>query len=232
MAEKKGGGRQAFGLRRPDRELTWLELAAGARASFENAEDLLSDARLLYDSGRNARAVSLACMAHEEIAKATVCEALHAARPGYDKYREPAVFWRFWRDHPRKSAFAATGRDTDLPTALDRLVAVQAGAGRSAKESIEALNRLHAEAVETARDFSDIREFGLYADILEIEAPKRFCRPSWPEQELTPKLAERMLVVISKGVEALRPRISALPLTTRIYRSRVGEAPKTVKARR
>ena len=86
------------GLKRPDRSLTKDELAATAVACFENAENLLSDARLLSESGRHARVATLTCTAIEELAKAQVCEGLYSDRINSRKYKDPGKFWTFWRN--------------------------------------------------------------------------------------------------------------------------------------
>lgn len=72
-----------------DRALTGPELAAAARACFDNAADLIGDAELLEAAGRPARAGALACVALEELGKARLCLKLHEGRDR--RHRDPGA---------------------------------------------------------------------------------------------------------------------------------------------
>jgi AbiV family abortive infection protein len=71
-----------------------------AQAALSNAGDLLSDARLLFDAGRFARAHALATLACEELGKEQQC-----LRAVWLPLR-PKVFWDSFNRHTRKLSHA------------------------------------------------------------------------------------------------------------------------------
>jgi AbiV family abortive infection protein len=84
----------------PRRSLTSGELSRAARASLENAEALLSDAELLLEHGRGARAMAIAATGFQEAGKARVCLGLIEDDPRFARYKDWKAFWReMWTDH-------------------------------------------------------------------------------------------------------------------------------------
>lgn len=93
---------------------TWRELVL---ACADNGDDLLEEARLLFNSGRHARALSLAVLSFEEYGKAI--HALAVINAGGSK-EELASFDRVYRSHqPKLEAGAIWTAIVDPAVALD-----------------------------------------------------------------------------------------------------------------
>lgn len=130
------------------------ELLEGARTISRNAEELLEDARLLFENGRYARAASLAILALEENFKKLMLFVHPLIREDQQGRKE---FWRAWRDHKVKSSTPATA--PFLLGQIDEERRVQL---------TEALGRW-ADA---------LKQRGLYADCYE-EADEKTGEPRW-----------------------------------------------------
>lgn len=81
------------------------QLLEGVVTISQNAEELLSDARLLFENGRYARAASLAVLALEESFKRLMLFMYPLIREDRQGQKE---FWKVWRDHKVKSSTPAT----------------------------------------------------------------------------------------------------------------------------
>lgn len=81
------------------------QLLEGARCVSRNAEELLADAKLLFENGRHARAASLAILALEETFKGQMLFLYPLVRDDPEGRKQ---FWRAWRDHKVKSSTSAT----------------------------------------------------------------------------------------------------------------------------
>src|SRR5215813_4121592 len=67
------------------------EIAAGMHFCYCNARDLFKDAKILFDAGRNARALGLCVLCLEELAKIPLlCNAVML------RGKDASVWRRFW----------------------------------------------------------------------------------------------------------------------------------------
>lgn len=98
-------------------QLSSGQLAQLARATLDNAQSLLEDARLLLDAGRWARAYALTILAAEEYGKFESC--VIAGSYESDDHDSWKRFWKDFRDHkPKLTTWAGTFVDFvfTLPT--------------------------------------------------------------------------------------------------------------------
>ncbi len=214
----KGGARRvgSWPYVRPTRALIKIELAAAARACLENARELSADARALLDMGRSVRAVALACVAVEELAKAQVCQILYHGEPGRYRYEDPAKFWEFWSRHDWKSAFALTGRDTRPPSPAEQAATVRVRLGVDPREALRMLGERHATAIEVAQMMCAFRERALYVDVGvmkdEPDSPVWVWRPGEMQDRA---FADALLGMLDLRFAKLAPKVDALPPSPR-----------------
>lgn len=134
--------------------LTNEQLLEGVEIISRNAEELLEDARLLFEHGRYARSASLAVLALEESFKKFM---LFVYPLVMDDSKGRKEFWNTWRNHRVKSSTPATA-----PFLFGRI-----NEGRRS-ELTEVLGRW-ADALKQA---------GLYADCVEEAGQPKWALPS------------------------------------------------------
>jgi AbiV family abortive infection protein len=141
----------------PHRSLTSGELSRAARACLENAEALLSDAELLLEHGRGARAMAIAATGFQEAGKGRVCLGLIEDDPSFARYKDWKAFWReMWTDH--------RGRGLEGISV----------SGERPKVQLEQFIQLagQAKASELSETLESVRQLGLYVNVFEPYEPK------------------------------------------------------------
>lgn len=137
-------------LQRHNGHLSISQIAEGIQSCLKNARELQSDARLLAESQRWARAVSLLVASMEEIGKISVLSAM--ARIPSNNQRLWGDQWSSFRSHADKSTFAFTHTCPDEsrtnPGALFLAVIAQRGLSGLCER---------------------IRQFGIYVDFHAVE---------------------------------------------------------------
>jgi AbiV family abortive infection protein len=127
--------------------LTLRQLATAAHAALDNCEDLLADARLLFDAGRYPRAHALAVLAVEEFGKSLMCQ--QALMRDLDVDRAAArYFLRAFRKH-----------ETKLRNAL-----LQVDVLPNHRADSDAFGALIGKLLERVEDESTRKLRGLYVD--------------------------------------------------------------------
>ncbi len=93
-------------------------MAVVALEATKNAETLISDAKILYEHGRYARAIFLAAVALEEVAKPNQIMMDYLRAGGRVSWKK---VWRRFRNHKEKLKHAITGYWGFLDTPGDHL---------------------------------------------------------------------------------------------------------------
>ena len=146
------------------------ELLEGVRTISRNAEELLEDARLLFENGRHARAASFAILALEENFKKLMLFVHPLTREDQQGRKE---FWRAWRDHKVKSSTPAT-----MPFVLGQI---------DEERRVQLTKALGSWA-------DALKQRGLYADCYE-EAHAKTGEPGWalPSRAVSEEEARRAI---------------------------------------
>jgi AbiV family abortive infection protein len=197
MAKKRGLRSRSTD---PQRVLEPQELRLGAIHCFENAQDLLEEARLLLANKSFARTCALAAVGFEELSKARVCAGLLANDPDLATFQRREIFWDFWNSHVEK------GTRVFLRTAQD-------GPNPYRPSDVETAERL-------GKSLKDLRELALYVDVRENHPPEdqdavpmfgkwpvKF-RP--PRDMVTLRSAQAIVRDLGSYIEDLSPRIVLL----------------------
>ncbi len=150
--------------------LTPAMAASGIETAMSNARSLLSDAILLLENGRWARAASLAILAIEEIGKPSILRGILLAR----NEKELRDEWRNYRNHCKKNLMWIIG---DL-------------ANRGAKH-LEDLRPIFDEGSDHGATLDAMKQLCCYSDAYGR------CNWSLPDKAIDEKLA-RSLVQIAK----------------------------------
>ncbi len=149
-------------------QLTDEELMEGARTISRNAEELLEDARLLFENGRHARAASLAILALEESFKRLMLFVHPLVREDQQGRKE---FWRAWRDHKVKSSTPATAPFLLGQIDEERRVQLTKALGRWANTLKQ--RGLYADCYEEAHDNTGVPRWALPSQAVDEEEARK-----------------------------------------------------------
>lgn len=121
-----------------------------AAACFTNAQSLLRDAQVLFDSGRHSSAAAWGILAAEEYGKALLC--CYAITLRGDDETSWRTFWNQWRSHPMKLELAA-GRLVDVVMS-----------GLPAEEGDDVWHQAYGQLAEHVRRINRGKQAAIYVD--------------------------------------------------------------------
>jgi len=148
--------------------LTSSEIAEGMNFARKNAQRLVRDARLLFDSQSYASCIALTILSIEESGKEPVLRGLAVARDG-DELKEA---WRAYRSHTKKNA---------MWPVLDTFL-------QGARRAQDFLPLFYPDAEHTYL-LDQLKQVSLYTDCFGK------ARWSFPEQVVGQELAEGLLLI-------------------------------------
>ena len=191
--------------KRGKRGLTLRELRVSALVCFRNAEELLSDAELLFLNHRYARAIFLSCIGTEEVGKAVLCLDLFESNYQFDNEDNIKDFWLSWYDHQSKTG-RGLGYSSSFPFKLKK------PSGLFDIEDISDLKGFTEHEEEFFEDYSFIttklKEYAIYVDILEKDDNAfLFMLPS---RILNKEGAEHFIITFKDRIEELKLRFDSL----------------------
>lgn len=165
---------QSLGINPYRGDIPAEQIVRGMELIDRNSREILDDARLLLENGRNARALALAVIALEESAKKSALLILYAVQANSELRKK---IWREYRSHTSKASFLV--RRPALRGAFE---------GQNIEEKAQRMGKI----------MDLYKQLGLYADSYEFDEGSK----SWsiPSESISSKMAEETFEIVSKQV--------------------------------